>query len=208
MIAVSVVFANIADFTPRAFQIPFASQWAFSGFAMVAPFLMPESPVYYMTKGKPDQSTKALRRLYGSKRNLEQLAQIIRFTIEHEEGKSAERANASYAECFKGTDARRTRIVCLLHSLQQLIGVSLISNSTYFFIVAGMSPTQSLTVNQIGIGLSMAGTIVSWYILSKCGRRNSILGGFVLAGLLFLAMGIAGCFPNSAASLKYVTFLH
>ncbi|KAH6699315.1 maltose permease MAL61 [Verticillium dahliae] len=71
---------------------------------------------------------------------------------------------ATFADCSKGTDLRRTRIVAVLNTLQQLTGVSLIANSTYFFIMAGMSPTMSLTINQAGVGASVACTLISWFI--------------------------------------------
>ena len=58
----------------------------------------------------------------------------------------------AYAECFGGSNWRHTRTVALLNSPQQFILVSLVSNSTYFFIMAGMSLDMSLTINQIGVG--------------------------------------------------------
>lgn len=76
--------------------------------------------------------------------------------------------------------------------MQQLIGVSLTANSTYFFIMAGMSPTMSLTINQAGVGASVACTLISWFIIDKIGRRTAILVSFVCAGALFVGMDTAG----------------
>lgn len=206
MVAVSVVFANVTDFTRMAFKIPFASQWAFSGLAVIATLVLPESPVHLVTKQKEEQARKALQRLHGSGVDVTPLIQIIKTTIEHERTESSAVAEASYTECFKGTNLRRTRIVALLNTLQQLIGVSLVANSTYFFIMAGMNPTQSLTINQIGVGLSMVGTLISWFVMARFGRRATILCGFAIAGIIFIAMGVAGFFPNNPKALKYVKF--
>ncbi|KAH7203009.1 general substrate transporter [Fusarium oxysporum] len=204
MIAVSVVFANVTDFTKMAFKIPFASQWAFSGLAVIATLVLPESPVHLVTKQKEEQARKALQRLHGSGVDVTPLIQIIKTTIEHERTESFAVAEASYTECFKGTNLRRTRIVALLNTLQQLIGVSLVANSTYFFIMAGMNPTQSLTINQIGVGLSMVGTLISWFVMARFGRRATILCGFAIAGIIFIAMGVAGFFPNNPKALNFL----
>jgi hypothetical protein len=196
MIAISVVFSRVSDMTPASFRVPFASQWAFSGYAMAVAFIVPESPVYLVTKDKISQAKKSLKLLGSS----EEQILVIQSTIEQEMGADAE--ETSMRECFQGTDWRRTRIVCLLNSLQQFIGVSLVSNSTYFFIMAGMSPTMSLTLNQVGVGCSMACTLISWVVMSRIGRRLSILASFVMAGLIFLGMGIAGCWSQSRVALR------
>ncbi|KAI8653680.1 MFS domain-containing protein [Fusarium sp. Ph1] len=198
MIAISVVFSRVSDMTPAAFRVPFASQWAFSGYAMLVAFIVPESPVYLVTKDKISQAKKSLKLLGSS----EEQILVIQSTIEQEMGADAE--ETSMRECFQGTDWRRTRIVCLLNSLQQFIGVSLVSNSTYFFIMAGMSPTMSLTLNQVGVGCSMACTLISWVVMSRVGRRLAILASFVMAGLIFLGMGIAGCWSQSRVALRFI----
>lgn len=57
-------------------------------------------------------------------------------------------------------------IVALLNSPQQFISVSLVSNSTYFFIMAGMSSDMLLAMYEIGVGLSMACTLISWVAIA------------------------------------------
>ncbi|KAJ1327003.1 MFS transporter SP family general alpha glucoside:H+ symporter [Microdochium nivale] len=204
MIAISLVFSGVMNFTSQAFKMPFAAQWAFGGWAIVVGLIIPESPVYLVSKGKLAAAEKAMKMTYGSKTPVAERIQSIESTIEHERLMASESGNASYAECFKGTNLRRTRIVALLHTLQQLIGVSLVANSTYFFIMAGMAPTLSLTVNQIGVGLSMLFTLTSWIIMAKVGRRTAILASFAVAGVVFLAMGIAGFFPGSQSAVLFV----
>jgi MFS transporter, SP family, general alpha glucoside:H+ symporter len=68
--------------------------------------------------------------------------------------------------------------------------------------MAGMNPKMSLTLNQIGVGLSMACTVVAWFIMGRIGRRVAILGSFAAAGLVFLGMGIAGFFPQNPTALR------
>lgn len=199
MIAITVVFSRISDMTPSAFKIPFASQWAFSGYAILVSLIVPESPVHLVTKEKIPQAQKCLKMLGTA--NIDERIAIIRATAEQEAMSFNE--EASISECFQGANLRRTRIVALLNILQQFMGVSLVANSTYFFIMAGMDPTMSLTMNQIGVGCSMACTLVSWVILAKVGRRLAILVSFAAAGIIFLGMGIAGFWPQNSSALRY-----
>jgi hypothetical protein len=201
MIAITVVFKEVATMTHWAFKIPFASQWAFSAYSVIAALVVPESPVYLAGKGKIGQAKKALTTL-GCDNIAERIA-IIEATIQQEQRMNTEQP--SFSECFKGTNLRRTRIVALLNTLQQFMGITLVSNSTYFFIMAGMTPAFSLTLNQIGVGLSMACTLVSWVIMSKVGRRFAILVSFVVAGTIFIGMGVAGFWPQNQTALRYVS---
>ncbi|KAH7481082.1 hypothetical protein FOMA001_g8732 [Fusarium oxysporum f. sp. matthiolae] len=200
MIAITVVFKEVATMTHWAFKIPFASQWAFSAYSVIAALVVPESPVYLAGKNKIDQARKALTTLGCG--NIDERISIIEATIQQEQRMNTEQP--SFSECFKGTNLRRTRIVALLNTLQQFMGITLVSNSTYFFIMAGMTPTFSLTLNQIGVGLSMVCTLVSWVIMSKVGRRFAILASFVVAGAIFIGMGVAGFWPQNQTALRFI----
>jgi hypothetical protein len=199
MIAITVVFSRVSDMTKAAFKIPFASQWAFSGYSLLAALILPESPVYLVEKGKYEQSRKSLSFL-GFSSSADDRISSIQASLE-QQGTSESQA-ISFKECFQGVNLRRTRIVALLNTLQQFMGVSLVANSTYFFIMAGMNPTMSLTLNQIGVGLSMACTVGAWFIIGHVGRRVAILGSFAAAGVIFLGMGIAGFFPQNPTALR------
>jgi len=209
MIAISVVFSRVLDFTPWAFKLAFACQWAFAGFAVVVGIFIPESPVYLVSRERIPAAEKSIKLIYGSSgTSTAERIQQIRATIEHEQSFAARAGESGYAECFRGSNWRRTRIVALLNTLQQFIGVSLVANSTYFFIMAGMSPDMSLTINQIGVGLSMVCTLISWVVITKVGRRRAILSSFVVAGVIFLAMGIVGFWPANPTAIRYVPRCH
>ena len=190
------------NFTKSAVKIPFGSQWAFSGFAIISALIVPESPSWLISKNKMAAAEKSLKRLHGSKSDVAQLIHVIEQAMELERSMFPEGSEAKSSDCFKGSDLRRTRIVALVNTLQQLIGVSLIANSTYFFIMAGISPTKALEINQISLGLSIFVTLLGWAVLAKVGRRVAIMAGFVAAAVLFLTMGIAGLVPKTTASTK------
>ncbi|KAL9567770.1 hypothetical protein ACKAV7_008073 [Fusarium commune] len=189
MIAITVVFKEVATMTHWAFKIPFASQWAFSAYSVIAALVVPESPVYLASKNKIDQARRALETLGCG--NIDERISIIEATIQQEQRMNTEQP--SFAECFKGTNLRRTRIVALLNTLQQFMGITLVSNSTYFFIMAGMTPTFSLTLNQIGVGLRSAYPIVAAEVPSTVLRAKTLgIGFFVNA---FMTWAFALCVP-------------
>ena len=50
---------------------------------------------------------------------------------------------ASYLDCFRGTDLRRTEIICMCWAMQNLAGNSFSNYSTYFLESAGVSQSNS-----------------------------------------------------------------
>jgi SP family general alpha glucoside:H+ symporter-like MFS transporter len=62
---------------------------------------------------------------------------------------------ASYPDCFKGTNLRRTEIVCVAFAGQILSGSSFSYTPTYFFITAGMDTTK-------GFDLGLGATAMAW----------------------------------------------
>ncbi|CEJ55689.1 hypothetical protein PMG11_01932 [Penicillium brasilianum] len=204
IMSVSVIFGQVMNFTEMAIKIPFGSQWAFSGLAIITAFIVPESPSWLIHKNNLAAAENSLKRLHGSRSDVAGFIQDIQRTIEQERSTSIEFGTVQYSDCFKGSDLRRTRIVALINSLQQFMGVSLIANSTYFFIMAGMSSTKALAINQISLGLSILVTLLGWIVLAKVGRRTAIMSGFVAAAILFLTMGIAGCFHKTTIATNYI----
>ncbi|KAH7319367.1 hypothetical protein BKA65DRAFT_529417 [Rhexocercosporidium sp. MPI-PUGE-AT-0058] len=153
--------------------VPLAIQWGFSGLAIMTAFILPESPRYLITKSKRVAAEKAYIRLHGPKTDVAAGLNTIQSTIDHERAMTASAETATYADCFKGPNARRTWIITLITTMQHFLGVSLLSNANYFLIMAGMSPTKSLQVSQIGMGLQIAYTYISWFTMSWLGRRFS-----------------------------------
>ncbi|KAM9884665.1 maltose permease [Verticillium dahliae] len=145
--------------------------------------LVPESPVYPANCGKIEQARKAIKKLTPHAFADERISVIL-----------------------ATSDQRRHRMERLRRSptalkapTSGLTGVSLIANSTYFFIMAGMSPTMSLTINQAGVGASVACTLISWFIIAKIGRRTAILA----LRFIGVALVMAACCSNLGTGTAY-----
>ena len=128
------------------------------------------------------------------------LDQIIRVN-EEEKARSAASKEASYLECFRGTNWRRTRIILICNGLSQVIGSSFMTNGPYFLVQAGMSSSKTGMMIEIGIAFGIASSILTAFLMPKCGRRRLIIFGLSLSTSFFTVMGIAGCFPHSSAAL-------
>jgi SP family general alpha glucoside:H+ symporter-like MFS transporter len=96
-----------------AWRLPFAIQWVWPVPLFIAAYLAPESPWNAIRRNKVDMARKSLMRLTPTTDDKAQRvdAQIayIQYTTELER---AETEGASFWDCFRGTNARRTEIVC------------------------------------------------------------------------------------------------
>lgn len=170
---------------------------------MIVLFLpvLPESPYFLVMKNRLEKARKSLARLGNKQSEITGLLnQIIRVN-EEEKARSAVSKEATFIECFRGTNWRRTRIILFCNALQQVIGSSFMSNGPYFMVQAGMSAAKTGMMTEIGIGFGIASSILTAYLMTQVGRRRLILFGISLSVTFFTVMGIAGCFPQSSQAL-------
>jgi SP family sugar:H+ symporter-like MFS transporter len=108
-----------------SYRIPIAVQFAWAIILFVGCIFLPETPRWFIKKGRPENAAKSLSKLRRLDMDhpavVEELAEI---TANHEYELSL--GKATYADCFKGTLGRRLLTGCLLQSLQQLTGVNFI----------------------------------------------------------------------------------
>ena len=96
-------------------RLPFALQWIWPIPLFIGAYLAPESPWNSVRRDKFDEARKSLMRLREDTPDkaveVEASLAYIRHTTAIEK---AETANASFIECFQGTNLRRTEIVSIL----------------------------------------------------------------------------------------------
>lgn len=162
----------------------------------------PESPWWLVRKGKVDKAKKALLRLTSLNRETdfnadETIAMMVHTTALEE--KITE--GASYWDCFKGTDLRRTEIVCMCWAIQNLSGNSFSGYSSYFLEQAGLPPSTAYSFALGQYGINMAGVFGAWFLMAVgLGRRTLYLGGLCgLFSMLFI-MGFLGLVPHEHRS--------
>lgn len=98
---------------------------------MILIFLAPESPWWLVRKGRKQEALRSLERL-GNNKTPEHAVQslaVIERTVEIE---NLQGGAPSLVDLFKGTDLRRTTIICLMYASQNFAG-NLIANQAVFF---------------------------------------------------------------------------
>jgi SP family sugar:H+ symporter-like MFS transporter len=130
-ITIGLLIAAIVDnatkdrYDSGSYRIPIAVQFAWALILFTGCVFLPETPRWFVKKGRPEKAAKSLstlRRLdIDHPAVVEELAEI---TANHEYELSL--GKATYLDCFKGNLGRRLLTGCLLQSLQQLTGVNFI----------------------------------------------------------------------------------
>lgn len=105
-------------------------------------------------------------------------------------------AGSTYLDCLKPINLRRTEIAVGVYSIQVVSGVYLVGYATYFFELAGLPTTKAFGMSLGFLGLGFAGTIFSWYLLTRYGGRRTIYnGGLTMLVVLMLLIGILDVVP-------------
>lgn len=97
-----------------AWRIPFACQWAWPIPLMIGAYLAPESPWNAVRRNKPEVARKSLSRLVQESPDKEhEVEATLAYIVYTTDLEKAETADANFIDCFRGTNLRRTEIVCL-----------------------------------------------------------------------------------------------
>ncbi|EME83959.1 uncharacterized protein MYCFIDRAFT_214557 [Pseudocercospora fijiensis CIRAD86] len=203
-IATGAMKAALTRHDEWGFRIPFATQWFWPVPIAIIVFLAPESPWWLMRKGRRDDTKAALRRLTATtmpEEQLENYLQLIDYTNEHE--KNVQEGTTFY-DLFKGSNLRRTEIAAMAWACQVASGIWLSGNITYFLEQAGFDPQHAFSFGLGMTGLTCVGTIASWFVGARVGRRALYLTG--LTGMLAIelivgAMGI----PRLSSGIGYAS---
>ncbi|PSK43773.1 hypothetical protein B9Z65_7287 [Elsinoe australis] len=183
-----------------AYKIPIALQWMFPTPLMILIFIAPESPWWLVRKGRLEEAAKAAQRL-GRKSmisNPQETVDMMRRVINME----ATTKKPGFLELFKGTDLRRTLIVCGVYAAQNLTGNLIANQAVYFFKQAGINTDTAFALGLITSALQMIFVMLSWILTTYFGRRSIYLWGSAANTILLIALGVAGSVGKSnAASL-------
>ncbi|KAJ4368082.1 hypothetical protein N0V83_006437 [Neocucurbitaria cava] len=188
-----VIFGVESIDSDTSYLIAISSQWIFSICPLLLCFLLPESPAYYVRRKNMDAAKASLKRLYAPKNDADVVFEKLRLSIEHEE---AIGSVASYADCFRGTNRRRTLIIMFANFLPPMFGLPLLTSISYFLQQTGMSSSQSLIFLIIGIVFGLFANTASSWTLSHIPRRRLTIVSLGAIALLWGAMGISGIKQN------------
>lgn len=185
-----------------SYQIPIGTLFIVPVLLSVGLFFVPESPRYLVNKGHMEEARRALEALRGDSLRPEE------FELEWMEmvkGIEEERRLASTIgplDQFRGTDLRRT-LLCYGVILSQVGSGSwfIISYSTYFFIVAGLTTAKAFQYAIVNTCLGLVGVNLGIFLMRHVvGRRMILIIGSAFQGAWMLGMAIGAGSVNTVGS--------
>ena len=199
LIASGVLRAMLERSDQWAYRIPFALQWMWPVPIIIGCIFAPESPWWCVRKGNIDEAKKNLQRLASAKRNPNfSVDDTIAMMVHTNELEATLSSGTHYWDCFKKTDLRRTEITCFVWAIQNVCGSSFMGFSAYFYTQAGLDTVYSFDLSMAQYALGFMGTIGSWFIMSRVGRRKLYFNGLLALFTLVLIIGIMGCVEQTA----------
>lgn len=187
-----------------AYRIPYALQWIWPVPLIIGIALAPESPWWLVRKERYDDAKKQLLRLASPDKNpnfnADETVAMYKHTNELEK---AATEGTSYLDCFKGSDMRRTEIAAMTWFTQAWCGSSFMGFSTYFFEQAGLDTSNAFSMSLGQYAIGAVGVFVSWYLMSRCGRRTLYVWGQAIMCALLLIIGFLGLAPKNNAGAQW-----
>jgi SP family general alpha glucoside:H+ symporter-like MFS transporter len=182
-----------------AYKIPYSLQWMWPPFLIIGIFLAPESPWWLVRRGKIEQAKKSLLRLTSLNRETDfdadaTIAMMVHTTALEEKITRG----ATYFDCFKGTDLRRTEIVCMCWAIQNLAGNAFSNYSTYFLEQAGLPDSTSYSFALGQYAINTVGVLGAWGLMTLgIGRRSLYFYGLCGLFTMLFVMGFLGLVPKA-----------
>lgn len=203
-ISAGIIKGLVHNTTKWGYKIPWAVQWVWPIPIAMGTYFAPESPWWCVRNGQLGRARHSLRRLARSVgfdgRDEDRSIALMIYTNEMEKQVAA---GTRYWDCFRGVDRRRTEIVCMTWIAQTLSGTVVGGLSSFFYTNAGISTNNaySLALGQTGIGA--AGTIASWFIMNKVGRKKLMCWGMVVMFCLLMYVHAASSAVSTGLLMRY-----
>ena len=117
-IAIGVIMSMLKRQDEWSYRIPYSLQWMWPVPLMIGIYFAPESPWWLVRKGRLEDAKSSLLRLTNVDRQTdfdpdETVAMMVHTTALEEQTT----AGASFLDCFKGHDLRRTEVSVVISSI-------------------------------------------------------------------------------------------
>ncbi|KAF4964219.1 hypothetical protein FSARC_7853 [Fusarium sarcochroum] len=183
-----------------AWKLPFYLQWTWPVPLFLVAYFAPESPWNAVRRGKLEEARTSLQRLASpsAQSTVEATLAYIQHTTELEK---AEVRGASFLDCFKGHNLRRTEINCVVWAAQILCGNAILGFVIVFLQAAGWSVTQAFNLNISLSACYVIGGVICWFLFPHFGRATIYMSGLVFMLCCLLAIGGLGWSDSKDAYL-------
>ncbi|OKL63586.1 hypothetical protein UA08_01481 [Talaromyces atroroseus] len=187
MLASCVVYGTEHRNDTGSYRIPIAIQFIWAIVLGVGLLFLPDSPRYYVKKGRVDDAISALCKLRGQPRDSQYIEAEIAEIVANEEYERNVIPNAgwfgSWKNCFTGSlwvqksNLRRTILGTSLQMMQQWTGVNFIFYFSTTFLQSTGAISNTFLTSLIFTLVNVFSTPVSFYTVEKFGRRPLLIFG-------------------------------
>ncbi|CAJ2512927.1 Uu.00g010460.m01.CDS01 [Anthostomella pinea] len=203
LLANCVVYATQNRPDSGSYRIPIGVQFLWATVLAIGLFILPESPRYYVKKGRIEEASKALAYVRGQPEDSDyvklELAEIVannEFEMMHVPATSY---IGSWTACFKGSimkgnsPLRRTILGTGLQCMQQLTGINFVFYFGPPFFKQLGTISNPFLISLITTLCNVCSTPVSFYTIEKFGRRALLIvggTGMIICQFIVGAIGV------------------
>ncbi|GMG35827.1 unnamed protein product [Ambrosiozyma monospora] len=192
-VTIGLLLASCVDYGTEhrtdsgSYRIPIAIQFLWAIILATGLFMLPESPRYFVKKGKVQKATQVLASLRGQPENSKYIQDELAEIIANHEYEMSVIPTQSYVEswmaCFRGglrnpsSNLRKTILGTSLQMMQQWTGINFIFYfGTTFFQELGTIHNEFL-ISLITTLVNVCSTPISFYTIERLGRRTLMIYG-------------------------------
>ena len=225
-ITIGILLASCVDYATQnrndtgSYRIPIAIQMTWAIILATGLFFLPDSPRYFIKRGKLDQATRALSKLRGEPEGSEYIQQELAEIIANHEYELKVIPQGSYfnswMNCFSGSlwnpssNLRRTILGTSLQMMQQWTGV----NFVFYFGTTFFQDLHTIS-NPFLIGLittlvNVCSTPISFWTIEKLGRRPLLIWGalgMVVCQFIVAIVGVSSVGKEPSAVKAEIAFI-
>ncbi|TKA72651.1 hypothetical protein B0A49_06614 [Cryomyces minteri] len=215
-ITLGLLIASCVDYGTQnrtdtgSYRIPIGIQFAWGLILGGGLMFLPDSPRYFVKRGRIEKARNALVRLRGQPPESEYIEAELAEIIANEEYERSLIPSSGWvsgwANCFKGslwkqdTNVRKTILGTSLQMMQQWTGVNFIFYYSTPFLKSTGAISNSFLISLIFTLVNVCSTPISFYTVEKFGRRPLLVYGalgMLICQFLVAIIGVAVGFNHT-----------
>ncbi|KAK3074629.1 hypothetical protein LTR53_002774 [Teratosphaeriaceae sp. CCFEE 6253] len=202
LLASCVAYGTGKMTTDASYRIPIGLQFIFGVVLGVGLFFLPDSPRFYVKRGRIEQARKALATVRDQPQDSEYVeAELAEIIANEEYERSLIPAGSwinGWMNCFRGSlwksnsNLRKTILGTSLQMMQQWTGINFIFYFSTPFLQSTGAIKNSFLISLIFTLVNVCSTPISFYTVEKFGRRPLLIWGALGMLLCEYLVGIIG----------------